>query len=333
MQSPPEAPIPPPPGAPAGGDGNGPPPYTGAAQYGPYPSFPQQQQASYPSYPAHGQPVAPYPYYGAPIPNESKAVTSLVFGVLSISCMGILAGIPAVVLGLLARRDIARSGGALGGKGMANAGIVLGAFTSVLTVGTILFMVVVPLVMGGMSVYSSPSISSATPPPAYSAPPYGSPAPSAGSENESSTTVTRGALRVIEPHRGSGSLERQLMDAFSQAKEKGRVVLVETAARASSASHEFDSSLSDRRMQRALSTVDIVRVDVDEFESELSSMRMYTEAVPYFYKIDAAARPTDAISADEWDANIPQNMAPVLESFVAGTLRKRRSPSPLGTTL
>ncbi|WP_394838440.1 DUF4190 domain-containing protein [Pendulispora rubella] len=330
MQSPPEAPIPPPPGAPAGGDGNGPPPYTGAAQYGPYPPFPQQQQASYPSY---QRPMPPYGYYGAPIPNESKAVTSLVFGVLSISCLGILAGVPAVILGLLARRDIGRSGGALGGKGMANAGIVLGAFTSVITVGSIVFMVVVPLVMGGMSIYSSPSISSATPPPAYSAPAYGSAPPGAGSESENSTTVTRGALRVIEPHRGSGSLERQLMDAFSQAKEKGRVVLVETAAHASAASHEFDSSLSDRRMQRALSTVDIVRVDVDEFESELSTMRMYTEAVPYFYKIDAAARPTDAISADEWDANVPQNMAPVLESFVAGTLRKRRSPSPLGTTL
>jgi len=277
--------------------------------------------------------AAPYGYYGAPIPNEGKAVTSLVFGMLSVSCLGIFAGIPAVILGLLARRDIARAGGALGGKGMATAGIVLGAVTSVLTVGSIVAMVLVPLFMGGLSMYSSPSISSATPPPpAYSAPSYGTPPPSAG-ENENSTTVTRGSLRVIEPHRGSGSLERQLMDAFSQAKEKGRVVLVETSDRGSSASHEFDSSLTDRRMQRALAAVDIVRIDVDEFESELSGMRMYTEAVPYFYKIDAAARPTDAISADEWDANVPQNMAPVLESFVAGTLRKRRSPSPLGTTL
>jgi len=123
------------------------------------------------------------------------------------------------------------------------------------------------------------------------------------------------------------------MDAVSHAKEKGHGVLVETAAPSSSASREFDTSLYDRRMQRALGAVDLVRIDIEEFAPELASLRMYTEAVPYFYKIDSTARPTDAISADEWDANIPQNMAPVLESFVAGTLRQRRSPSPLGTTL
>ena len=55
--------------------------------------------------------------------------------------------------------------------------------------------------------------------------------------------------------------------------------------------------------------------------------------MPYFYRVDASARPTDALSADEWDDNTAQNMAPVLEAFVSGTLRQRKHPSPLGTEL
>ena len=52
-----------------------------------------------------------------------------------------------------------------------------------------------------------------------------------------------------------------------------------------------------------------------------------------FYKLDSNAHPTDAISADEWDANVPENMAPVLGDFARGALGSRRSPSPIGTAL
>ena len=65
-------------------------------------------------------------------------------------------------------------------------------------------------------------------------------------------------------------------------------------------------------------------------------MRVDTESVPWFYKLDTSSHPTDAISADEWDANIPENMAPVLGNFARGALGSRRSapaPAPLGTAL
>jgi hypothetical protein len=62
-------------------------------------------------------------------------------------------------------------------------------------------------------------------------------------------------------------------------------------------------------------------------------MRVETNAVPWFYMLDAAARPLDAINADEWDENVPENMAPVLAAFVKGSLGARRTPSPVGTAL
>jgi hypothetical protein len=53
-------------------------------------------------------------------------VLSMVFGILSLAGLGVLAGIPAIILGTNARRNIRASGGRLSGEGMATAGIVLG---------------------------------------------------------------------------------------------------------------------------------------------------------------------------------------------------------------
>jgi hypothetical protein len=55
------------------------------------------------------------------------AIASLVLGICSIVlCLGPLAGIPAVIMGHKANSDIRKSGGLLGGSGMATAGLVTG---------------------------------------------------------------------------------------------------------------------------------------------------------------------------------------------------------------
>ncbi|MCW5832702.1 MAG: DUF4190 domain-containing protein [Labilithrix sp.] len=53
---------------------------------------------------------------------------SLVLGLVSLGCVGPLAGLPAIVLGSLARRDIDRSRGTLTGRAVAAGGIVSGLF-------------------------------------------------------------------------------------------------------------------------------------------------------------------------------------------------------------
>lgn len=58
-----------------------------------------------------------------PTGNSGKAVASLVLGILSLFC-NVLAGLPALILGVLALRDIGRSRGRLSGQGLAIAGIV-----------------------------------------------------------------------------------------------------------------------------------------------------------------------------------------------------------------
>ena len=54
------------------------------------------------------------------------AIASLVLGILSIVLCGPFAGIPAVIMGHKANSDIRKSGGLLGGSGMATAGLITG---------------------------------------------------------------------------------------------------------------------------------------------------------------------------------------------------------------
>lgn len=59
-------------------------------------------------------------------PTDTKAVASLVLGILSLTVFWIVAGIPAVILGHMSRGSIRRSLGRLKGEGMALAGLIMG---------------------------------------------------------------------------------------------------------------------------------------------------------------------------------------------------------------
>lgn len=76
-------------------------------------------------------PPPPNPYgapggeYGsAPTGNNQKAIWSLVLGILGLCCCGFFTGIPAIILGRMAKQEIGRTG--QNGGGMATAGFVLG---------------------------------------------------------------------------------------------------------------------------------------------------------------------------------------------------------------
>jgi hypothetical protein len=63
----------------------------------------------------------------APVrPNSSNALISLIAGILGLTFLPFIASIVAVVVGRSAKTEIAASAGALGGEGMAQAGIILG---------------------------------------------------------------------------------------------------------------------------------------------------------------------------------------------------------------
>lgn len=71
---------------------------------------------------AYGQPVPPVP---TP-PTSGKATTSLILGIVSLFFCGFFTGIPAIITGFSARKEIRRSNGAVSGDGLALGGIVTG---------------------------------------------------------------------------------------------------------------------------------------------------------------------------------------------------------------
>jgi hypothetical protein len=71
--------------------------------------------------------------YAQPKTNQ-KAIWALITGILSLICCGIVAGIPAIILGNMAKKEVAASGGTQSGAGMAQAGFILGIISIAITI-------------------------------------------------------------------------------------------------------------------------------------------------------------------------------------------------------
>lgn len=94
-------------------------------------------------------PPQPQPFHGYQQPpsdqqTDGKATTSLIFGILSLLCFSILAGIPAIILGHMSKANIRRSMGRLKGDGMATAGLIMG-YISVAAVPLILIIAAIAI--------------------------------------------------------------------------------------------------------------------------------------------------------------------------------------------
>ncbi|MFO0555337.1 MAG: hypothetical protein U0271_43575 [Polyangiaceae bacterium] len=143
-------------------------------------------------------------------------------------------------------------------------------------------------------------------------------------QNTSTTKV--GAVTVVE----LGSSEKQMKAAFvkqlTAAKADGKDIVVMTTNAKSSPCLGFMSSLSDPSMQKAFEKHVLVRVDVIVFQRELSDLNMSPEVTPGFYLLSADGVPRDGIDGGEWDADIPKNIAPVMDPFLHGKLKSRKKP-------
>jgi hypothetical protein len=76
--------------------------------------------------------------------TDGKAVASLIFGILSVTILWIVAGIPAIIFGHVSRAAIRRSAGELKGSGMALAGLIMG-YLSVAAIPFILIIATISI--------------------------------------------------------------------------------------------------------------------------------------------------------------------------------------------
>jgi hypothetical protein len=90
----------------------------GSSEWRPANTFPELGFSATPGSPPPSEPRTP--------PRAGLAITSLVLGILSVVCLGFLAGIPAIICGHMARGRARRAPAQYGGAGLALAGLILG---------------------------------------------------------------------------------------------------------------------------------------------------------------------------------------------------------------
>ncbi len=104
--------------------------------------------SSAPSMP-YTPPMTGYTNVYATVPNSTAAIVSLVMGILAWVLIPFIGAIAAVVAGHMARREIRREDGRVGGGGMAVAGLILGySQLAILVVG---FCAMIGLLMLGVA--------------------------------------------------------------------------------------------------------------------------------------------------------------------------------------
>jgi hypothetical protein len=263
---------------------------------------------------------------------NATALLALLVGIFGTICLfwGI-AGIGAIVLGFVAVHEIKRSEGRQHGRGLAIAGIALGALHLLaLTLGLAAMFVFSahPTAFFGHPTPRPPRATTFLPPkPAAtaSAAPGGE-RPGAGSREPITKTTALGKLTLVDPG-GEVSALAPLVAAQERLalSEHQKLVLWVTATDCMPC-NGVSVSLSHRRMQDALAGVRFLRVDAADFHVELAKLGVPIDVMPGFALMSSDGAPADYVNGGEWDADIPENIAPVLGNFVRGTYRTRRNP-------
>ncbi len=248
--------------------------------------------------------------------------------------MGPTAGIPALILGIMAHREIARSDGKLGGENIGTIGASLGLFNLLATVG---FFAAIFALSARSSHLSKGPIS-------LSPPTLPSPSPSSGptsrtppSEEEPSLTraeavreVDLGHVTLVQVNDLDHSLRMELANQQQKALASHQTLLLLDSFSECRPCMSLTAVLLDPRMQRALDRVRLVEVDGSLLGDELLELGVPRNQYPGLYLLSARTqRAEDGISGAEWDDDTPENISPVLSAFLHHRYLKRRKPIKL----
>jgi hypothetical protein len=260
--------------------------------------------------------------------TNGTSVFALLASLSGFVCFVGIGGALGIVLGLIARNEVARSEGREAGRGLANGAIALGILNLALSI------VGLGVGIAYLARPSAPSVVTTPPvvaPPAWALPSTGPrPAkaptrrPEARASRSSVSEVT--TLGVITVADIAGDFEVELDKQRDLAKEAGQIVLLWVVVRNCKPCDGVAASLTSPLTQKALGKVRLVRADRDDFQVELERIGIPTEKIPGFALLDAHDHVTDFIHGGEWDADIAANIAPVLGKFVHGGYRQRRHP-------
>jgi hypothetical protein len=263
---------------------------------------------------------------------NATALLSLLVGIFGTLCFfwGI-AGIGSIVLGMVGHSEIKRSEGRQHGTGLAIAGIALGVLHIVALVIGLAVLFTLAASKSGTAAFPGP-----TPPmfaPTTTPPSVVSPVPAAKADEpgatsrESGTRTTRfGGLTLIDPGTDEASLATLLESELAEATDANEKLVLFLTTPDCAPCTGVSIALASKRMQTALHGVRLLRIDARDYQIELARRGFPIDVMPGFALLGTRGEPSDYVNGGEWDADIPENIAPVLGSFVRGTYRQRRNP-------
>ena len=135
-----------------------------------------------------------------------------------------------------------------------------------------------------------------------------------------------GSLLVVDVAADVSSLDDELDRQRTLADVSGQRLLLWLVVPECKPCVAFEAALQSNEMQQALAKARLVRLSATDFGSELARVGIPVDAFPGFALVGPNGHASDYLHGGEWDADIAQNIAPVLKSFVDGTYGHRRSP-------
>jgi Domain of unknown function (DUF4190) len=104
-------------------------------------------------------PSAPMPVPSTSPQTSTMAIISLIGGITGFSVLPMLGSLAAIIFGHIAKNEIKKSGGRIGGNGMATAGLIMGYGTIGLGLCGLCiwlgFFVILPLILAAVGMGSS----------------------------------------------------------------------------------------------------------------------------------------------------------------------------------
>jgi hypothetical protein len=254
----------------------------------------------------------------------SLVISTLSFVIIPLNLVGLL-------FGFIARRSIARSGGRIGGEAVAVAGLVVGA-VSLIVSGIATALLGFHLLAPSASREAQPAEPVPLPVSVDPEAPPSTPAPTfthADRQPVSGGTAHRqqwGELTVSDVDPEVQSLAAALDEERALASRDGRTLLVLLVSSPCASCVGFEKLLKTAPVQRAMAKIWLVRLDAQQFESELEHLRIPSDQTPALARLNAGNAPLDVLFHAEWKDSSQENIALLLQEFLAGKLQKRKQP-------
>jgi thiol-disulfide isomerase/thioredoxin len=116
----------------------------------------------------------------------------------------------------------------------------------------------------------------------------------------------------------AGELDKLLPAEVAKANAQQLRPFVEIGAEWCKPCKQLEASMNDARMKDAFNGTYVIRLDVDDWSSSLSTFDLEPTVIPVVFEIDAHGKSTGrSINGNDWGATIPENVAPLLKAFFA----------------